>query len=253
MCLDHRLVNQHLATDIYPIPRLEELVEQAVGHRYYVTLDMRKAYFQVLLDEESRDVTIHSDRVTLYRFRRLPFGINCSPAIFSRQMALILGSLLKKGLVKNYLDDVILWAPTFTELIDCLTQLFQVLEDHGVKLNLKLSKCKFGLSEVTFLGHRVSQKGSMPAPINVDTVLQMKPPTNVKDVRRFLGMCGFHHKCIPSFAKITLPLTNLTRIRTVYKWSEECQKAFEELKQHLTKALVLVKADLNRPIILPTT
>ncbi len=84
MCLDNRHVNKHLATDVYPLPRLEELVEQAAGHPYYVALDIREAYFQIMLYEESRDLTIFSDGVTLYRFRRLPFGFNCSPAIFSR-------------------------------------------------------------------------------------------------------------------------------------------------------------------------
>ncbi len=107
LCLDYRQVNKHLATDIYPLPRLEELVDQAAGHKYYVTLDMREAYFQLLLDDESRDITTFSDGVTLYRFKRLPSGLNCSPAIFSRRMASLLAPLLRKGWVKNYLDDLI--------------------------------------------------------------------------------------------------------------------------------------------------
>ena len=74
MCLDYQHVNTHLSTDIYPLPRLDELVEQAAGQKYYVTLDMREAYFQILLDEDSRDLTAFSDGVSLYRLRRLPFG-----------------------------------------------------------------------------------------------------------------------------------------------------------------------------------
>ncbi len=65
MCLDYRHVNKHLATDVYPLPRLEELVEQAAGHPYHVTLHMREAYFHIMLDEESRDLTTFSDGVTL--------------------------------------------------------------------------------------------------------------------------------------------------------------------------------------------
>ncbi len=79
MCLYYRHVNKHLATDIYPLPRLEKLVDQAAGHTFYATLDMREAYFQIILDENSRDLTAFSDWVTLYRFRRLPFGLSCSP------------------------------------------------------------------------------------------------------------------------------------------------------------------------------
>ncbi len=74
MCLDYRHVNKHLATDVYPLPRLEEMVEQTAGHPYYVTLDMREAYFQIMLDEESWYLPTFSDGVTLYRFRRLHFA-----------------------------------------------------------------------------------------------------------------------------------------------------------------------------------
>ncbi len=93
MCFYYKHVNKHLAADIYPLPRLEELVKQAASHQYYVTLDMREANFQNLLDKESRDLTTFSDWVALYRFRRFPFGLNCSLAIFKREMAAILTPL----------------------------------------------------------------------------------------------------------------------------------------------------------------
>ncbi len=79
MCLDYRQVNKHFVTDIYPLPRLEELVDQAAGHQYYVTLDMREAYFQLMLNEDSRDLTTFSDGVTLYRFKRLLFWAKLFP------------------------------------------------------------------------------------------------------------------------------------------------------------------------------
>ncbi len=112
---------------------------------------MCEVHFQILLDEESRDLTTFNDRVTLYRFIRLPFGLNCSPAIFSRRMASLLMPLLQKGFVKNYLDDLIVFAPTFPDLLDHLRELSSLLTTNDIKLNL--SKCTFGLKEVTFLGH----------------------------------------------------------------------------------------------------
>ncbi len=142
MCLDYRQVNKHLATDIYSLPRLEELIDQASGHQYYVTLDMREAYLQLMLDKDSRELTTFSDGITLYRFKRLPFGLNCS-AIFSRRIASLLTSILRKGWVKNYRDDLIIFAPTFQELLVRLKELFSLLTSSGVKLNL--SKCTFGI------------------------------------------------------------------------------------------------------------
>ncbi len=203
-----------------------------------------------MLDEASRDLTTFSDGVTLYRFRRLPFGLNCSPAIFSRRMTSILTPLLQQGWVKNYLDDLIMWSPTFPELIECLSQLFTLLTENEVKLNL--SKCTFGFREVTFLGHRISEAGSTPDPKNIEAVANMKPPRTVKEVRRFLGMCSFYRRHVPAFAKIATPLTQLTRARATFQWTEGCQRAFDTLKECLVNAPVLVKAQVDQPFILTT-
>ncbi len=123
-------------------------------------------------------------------------------------MASLLTPLLRKGFVKNYLDDLIVSAPTFQDLLDNLRELLSLLTINGVQLNL--SKCTFGLKEVTFLGHRNSAEGSKPDPKNVEAVIKMKVPTRAKEMRRFLGMCGFYRKHVPSFAKLATPLTNLT-------------------------------------------
>ncbi len=129
-------------------------------------------------------------------------------------------------------------------------KLFNLLSDNGVKLNL--SKCTFGLKEVIFLGHRISAAGSKPDPKNIKTVVKMKAPTTVREVKRFLGMCGFYRKHVPSFAKIAAPFTNLTRTRTTFSWTEESQQAFEQLKACLMEASVLVKAQVDQHFILTT-
>ena len=180
MFLDHRKVNTHLQVDIHPLPRLEEMVKTAAGNKYYATLDMKDAYYQVELGEQSRDLTTFSDGVSLYRFKRLPFGLSCSPAIFSRIMGNMLTPLVKQGWVKNYLDDIILWAPSFSSLLKRLDTLYKHLSSHGVKLNV--SKCHFGQPEVRFLGHIVSKDGCRPCQKNVNAVVDMKSPSNIKDV-----------------------------------------------------------------------
>ena len=250
MCLDYRQVNTHLATDIYPLPRLDELVEQASGNKYYTTLDLKEAYFQITLHENSRDLTTFSDGVSLYRFRRLPFGLSCSPAIFSRQITTVLAPLLREGWVKNYLDDIILWAPDFPIMLQRINKLFECLQSNGVKLNL--SKCTFGEAEVKFLGHLVSEQGCKPDPKNVEAVQKMHPPKTVKEVRSYLGMCGFYRKHIPEFAKIAVPLYNLTKKNVDFIWTKECQTSFEALKTSLIQAPVLVRADVTKPFIVTT-
>ena len=250
MCLDYRHVNKHLSTDIYPLPRVEELIEQAAGNKYYATLDMKEAYFQIKLDQGSRDLTTFSDGVTLYRFKRLPFGLSCAPAIFTRHMSSLLTPLLNEGYMRNYLDDLIVWAPDFTTLVKRLMKLFTLLRENGVKLNL--SKCEIGKKSVTFLGHQLSEAGSKPDPKNIDAVMDMKTPKNCREIRRFLGMCGFYRKHVPGFARIATPLTNLTKKNAPFDWTENCSKAFEALKEKLTHAPVLVRAQIDQPFILTT-
>ena len=250
MCLDYRQLNTRLEVDIHPLPRLEELVEAAAGNKYYTTLDLKDAYYQVLLDEESRDITTFTDGVSLYRFRRLPFGLSCSPAIFSRIMKNTLAPLSKLGWVKNYLDDVVIWAPSFSAMLKRLDRVFQHFSDQGIKLNV--NKCNFCQNEVKFLGHIISEDGCKPCPDNVAAVTEMKAPKSVRDVRRFLGMCGFYRKHIKNFAKIALPLTELLSKDKPFLWDPKCQESFETLKTALTTAPVLVRAHINQPFELHT-
>ncbi len=145
---------------------------------------------------------------------------------------------------------MILFAPTFQDLIVRLRELFALLTENGVNLNL--SKCTSGLKEVTFLGHRISAERSQPDPNNVEAVTKMKAPTNVREVSRFLGMCGSYLKHVPSFAKVAIPLINLTKKHHTFTWAEDCQKSYEQLKNCLVNASILVKAQPDQQFVLTT-
>ena len=141
-------------------------------------------------------------------------------------------------------------SPRSLHHVIALKQVFSCLVESGVKLSL--SKCSFGEAEVKFLGHRVSKHGSKPDPANVEAVNSMKPPNTLKEVRRFLGMCGFYRKHIPNFAQIAPSLTNLTRHHVDFIWTPECQNSFEQLKTLLTQAPILVRAEVNQPFSVTT-
>ncbi len=111
-----------------------------------------------------------------------------------------------------------------------------------------MNKCEIGKNEVTFLGYRISREGSQPDNKNVEAVLEVKPPTKVKEVRIFLGMTGFYRKHIHNYVKIATPLTSLTRKKQTFKWTDQCQTAFETLKEYLSKAPVLVRAQPHQPL-----
>ncbi len=102
------------------------------------------------------------------------------------------------------------------------------------------------------MGHVVSKSGIKPNPENVEAVRKMKPPTNVKETRRFLGMAGFYRKQIEKLSALAAPLTDLTRKNQPFEWDETCQRAFQEIKRRLVSAPVLVKANLSQPFVLET-
>ncbi len=141
-------------------------------------------------------------------------------------------------------------ADIFQQLLQRLGEVFKHMEAMGIMLNI--SKCHIGQTEIKFLGHIVSKEGFRPDPGNVEATTKMKEPTNLKEVRRFIGMVGFYRKHVLSFSKIASPLTDLTRKNQAYKWTVECQQAFEELKTLPIKAPILAKAKLFKQFILET-
>ena len=250
MCIDYRAVNTKIKIDIHPLPRLDELLDDVAGHGYYCTLDLKDAYYQCLLDEPSRDITTFSDGKSLFRFKRLPFGLSVAPAIFTRVMQEVLRPLVNLGFVRNYLDDVIIFGPDIDTLLEHLELVFKRMSEMGLKLNV--AKCNFCKKKIKFLGHYVSKKGIEVNPASIESITKMNAPRTTKEVRRFIGMASFYRKFIPKFSKIASPLTALQSKKVPFVWSEECERAFIELKEKLTQTPVLVKFQLDKPLELHT-
>ncbi len=102
------------------------------------------------------------------------------------------------------------------------------------------------------MGYVVPKSGIKPDPENVEAVSKMKPPTNVKETRRFLGMVGFYRKHIEKLSALAAPLTDLTRKNKPFEWDKACQRVFEEIKRRLVSSPVLVKANLSQQFVLET-
>ena len=152
--------------------------------------------------------------------------------------------------VLAYLDDVIVFSNTLEEHLQHLEEVFQRLAAAGLKL--KLSKCEFFMKQLQFLGHTVSAEGIQPDFDKIRVICEMPHPQCVKDVRAFLGMCGYYRRYVPNFADIAAPLVDLTRKNMQFRWSGDCQKAFDFLKTKLTESPILVHADLTKPYRLYT-
>ena len=178
----------------------------------------------------------------------MPYGVTGGPATFQQTMNYILAPLLRKGVVV-FIDDILVYASTWDSHLQILHQVFQLLQQHGIRI--KLSKCSFVQQQLKYLGHIISGDGVATDPKKIQDVQQWPVPTNVKDVRGFLGFAGYYRKFVQHFGTIAKPLTELLK-RHFFVWTSIHQTAFDQLKQALTTAPVLQLPDFSKLFIIET-
>ena len=249
-CVDYRKLNQVTVKNSYPLPRIDDILASLEGSKYFTSLDLKSGYWQIAMaDQESIDKTAFTCFLGLYSWNVLPFGLTNAPALFSELMNKVLQGIQHKFAIA-YIDDVIIFSKTFEEHLKHIEDVFDRLRKAGLKL--KMSKCDFLKQEVKYLGHIVSASGIQPDQSKVEVIRELKPPTTVKGVRSFIGMCSYYRRFIPNFAKIAKPLTELTKKNARFIWTDECQKSFETLRVVLTDAPILAYPDTNKPYKLYT-
>ncbi|KAL2083788.1 hypothetical protein ACEWY4_021561 [Coilia grayii] len=253
-CVDYRRLNDVTHKDAYPLPRIEESLTGLKGAAWYSTLDLASGYWQVEVHPEDQEKTAFATPMGLYQFERMPFGLCNAPATFQRLMQRCLGDKVHDFLL-IYLDDLIAFSSDFASHLGHLEQVFRRLEAHGLKL--QPAKCSLFQRSVKYLGHVVSKGGMSTDPEKTMAVQDWPVPTTVKEVRAFLGFVGYYRRFIPGFSKRAVALHALLKgvggaSQVKVQWTDECQVAFEGLKQALLEAPVLAYADYTLPFRLYT-
>lgn len=248
-CIDFRKLNSITKKDAYPLNRIDDALEALSGAQWFSTLDLASGYWQCPLKESDKSKTAFTTHRGLYHFNVMPFGLCNAPATFSRLMNLVLGGLNWTRCL-CYLDDVIVFGSTFEIALRNLKDVFECLRKANLKLKPK--KCTLFQTEVAYLGHRVSKAGISCDPKKISAVQDWPIPTNVTEVRSFLGTAGYYRKFIPNFSTIASPLSQLTRKNKRFKWDENCQKAFDELKLLLVSAPILAYPIADGKFVLDT-
>ena len=246
-CVDYRMLNKQTIRNMFPIPSTEELMDRTHGSQVFSKLDLRSAYHQVRIDDEDIPKTAFTTPFGHYEYLVLPFGLCNGPATFQSLMNDLLGHL-KFCIV--YLDDILIFSKSEEEHQSHVQEVLSILKANS--LYAKWQKCQFFQDSVPFLGHVVSNTGLSVDPEKVSAIDEWPEPTCVKELQQFLGLSNYYRRFCPGYAKIALPLTRLLRKDTVFDWSQNCQRSFQDLKRFLTNSPTLRIPDPYRPFRLQT-
>ncbi len=208
LCVDFRQLNQRTVKDAYALPRIEEVLENLGGSRYYSVLDMKSGYHQVEIEENHKPFTAFTvGPLGFWEYNRLPFGLSNAPATYQRLMEECLGELVDEGVCQIYLDDVLVASTTVEDHFRRLKRVFTKFREAGMKLSAK--KCNLFRDRVNYVGHVVSEHGVETDPAKVERIRNWPSPTNAKELRTFIGFAGYYRRFVKDFAKISKPLSLL--------------------------------------------
>lgn len=246
ICGDYRsTVNPAIEVDTYPMPAAVESFVKLSGGRIFSKLDLKSAYMQLKVDDETAKLLTLNTPLGLMKMNRLAFGVNAAPGIFQRVMANALSGL--EG-VACLLDDVAVSGRTSKEHNERLHKVLKIINDLGFRLNVK--KCVFASNSIHFLGHMIDAEGLHPSPLKVKEIKDKPAPTNKESLRAFLGLYNFYEKFIPGRSTILEPLYRLLEAKRPWCWGEAENKAFEQAKELLSSDLTLVNYELHRELLL---
>ena len=226
----------------YPLPRIDDLLDQLKGAKYFSKIDLRSGYHQMKIRSEDIPKTAFVTRYGQYEFTVVSFGLTNAPAYFMNMMNKVFMEELDKFVVV-FIDDILVYSATAREHEEHLRIVLERLREH--QLYAKFSKCEFWLEEVAFLGHVLTAKGVAVDPSKIQAVKDWEQPQNVTEIRSFLGLAGYYRRFIENFSKIARPMTNLLKKVNEFDWTPECEQSFQTLKEKLTTTPVLALPDIH--------
>ena len=240
ICVDLKMLNGNVLREIHPLPKVDETLTLLSGATCFSKLDANGGFQQIPLSADAHLLTTFLTPYGQFCFNKLPFGVSCTPELFQKQMINILQGL--QGVVCQ-IDDVLVFGKTHKEHDSQLCAVMRQLESAGVTLNS--AKCEFAKDQVQFLGHLVSKAGVQADPQKIAAIMKMKPPNNITELCRFLGMINQCVKFSPNLAEITQPLRVLLSKNCKWHWSQTQVDAYEAVKKEILKPTVLALYDLT--------
>ena len=246
-CVDFRQLNKITNPILHPLPLTDDILARLWKAQYFTTLDLKSRYWQVLMDEEDKEKTAFACHRRLFEFLVMPFGLSAATPVFMEFMNIVLERL--EDFAMTYLDDTTVFSASPEERLSQIRTIFDRLREHSLKMTLK--KCIFSRNETKYLEFLMNGEGIKPEK-EKEAIRAMAEPCNVREVRRFIGMCSYYRRFVPNFSEIAQPLIDLTKKYVRFKWNHQCEKSFDYLKESLSVVPLLVYLDPQKPYVLYT-
>ena len=202
----------------YPLPTIDMLLARFKDCKYFLTLNLRLGYYHIKLTKEALAKTAFVTEKGKWQFHLLPFSINLGPSVISY----ILRTTLKhcQAFALTYLDDIIIFSKLWEDHLEHLKQVFNALQGTDLKKQVQVFQVKASLSWISCRCRKVGGN------------LKTRSPQNMDELRQFLGLTGFCRKFVPFYADITKCLTKLLKKGIKFDWTEQCESAFNTLKNY---------------------
>ena len=249
LCVDYRRLNDVTVSDAQPMGNLHDMVRGMKGARIFSTLDLKSGYWQLSLKPRARKYTAFRTKRGLFQFRVLLFGLKNSPATFVRLMSEVLKGLIGVC-VEGYLDDIVIYSFDENEHLIHIEKVLERLQRSGLTCHPK--KCHFGQTQISFLGHIIDANGIDKQPEKLEAILNHPKPTNIRSLRKFLGVCNWYCQFVHNYADVINPLTELLKKGVRWRWSEVEQSAFDDIRHKLYESPKLIPPDFSKPFCLQT-
>ena len=234
MCVDFIDLNRTCPKDSYPLPIIDQLVDSAAGHKLLSFMDAFSGYNQIQMEEEDQEKTTFITSRGLFCYKAMSFGLKNAGAIYQRLVNKMFHDQIGKN-VEVYVDDMLVKSKEDEDHLADLKETFQMLRRYNMKLNP--AKCVFGVSSSKFLGFMVSQRGIEANPDKIKAILEMSPLKTIKEVQSLTGKAAALNRFVSRSTDKCLPF--FKTLKKAFQWTEECQKAFEELKVYLSSPPLL--------------
>ena len=224
-------------------------MEQIQDSTWFTKLDLKNGFNLIRVKEGNAWKTAFQTIYGMYEYKVMLCGLADAPSVFKRYVNNVIKEHIDKGVV-IYIDDIRIYATSVQELIQLTTQVLTKLEDNSLLVNAK--KCVFHQYEVEFVGFTIGHNGIKMAATKVKNIIEWQEPRSVHEAQQFLGFANFYRRFINGYSEVARPLSNLTKKGQPWNWSNECQRAFDELKQRFISAPILVNYHLQHQKIIET-